>query len=115
MGSKAALMDQALVAGVGNAYSDEALHRAKIHPARKLGSLSPEEVDRLWFAVRDVLAESIERGGDESYTNVAGQPGTFTSRVHGRKECATCGGPAVRQAFGGRTAYFCPACQGSSN
>ena len=114
LGCKAALMDQALVSGVGNAYSDEALHRARLHPARKLSSLSPEEMATLWLAVREVLEESIERGGDESYTDVAGRRGTFTSRVHGRKDCATCGAPTVKQAFGGRSAYFCPKCQGST-
>ena len=111
LGCKAVLMDQALVAGVGNVYSDEALHRARLHPARKLGSLSPDEVERLWAAVREVLSESIECGGDETYTDLAGRAGTFTPRVHGRKDCATCGGPTLRQAFGGRSAYLCLTCQ----
>ncbi len=113
LGAKAALMDQALVAGVGNVYSDEALHRAKLHPARKLGSLSPDDLNGLWAAVQEVLRESVEKSGDESYTDLSGRPGTFTSRVHGRKDCVTCGAATVKQAFGGRSAYFCPACQRS--
>jgi formamidopyrimidine-DNA glycosylase len=113
LGCKAALMDQGLIAGVGNVYSDEALHLARLHPARKLGTLSPDEIERLWSSVRDVLADSVKRGGDESYTDVAGRRGTFASRVHGRKDCLTCGGPTLKQSFGGRGAYLCPSCQGS--
>jgi formamidopyrimidine-DNA glycosylase len=107
-------MDQGLVAGIGNVYSDEALHTARLNPARKLGSLSSDEVERLWTSVRLVLTEAIGCGGDESYTDLSGRPGTYSTRVHGRKDCATCGGPTAKQAIGGRGGYFCPTCQGDS-
>ena len=110
VGAKALLMDQASVAGIGNVYSDEILHRAGVHPARKLGSLGADELDRLHRAIALVLGESIELGGDESYPDVSGRPGGFTSRVHNRETCVTCGGTVERPAAG-RGGYFCPACQ----
>ncbi len=110
LGAKALLMDQSLVAGIGNVYSDEALHLAGVHPTRKLGTLTPEERSRLAAAIGEVLRRSIELGGDETYPDVTGTPGRFTTRVHARETCARCGGP-VERASGGRGAYFCPRCQ----
>ena len=111
LGAKALLMDQALLAGIGNVYSDEVLHRAGISPARKLGSLSVEELRRLHRSIGEGLGEAVERGGDETYTDVAGRPGSYTSRIHGRETCTACGGPVQRAVLGGRGAYFCPRCQ----
>lgn len=108
---KALLLDQSLLCGVGNVYSDEALHRAGLHPERKAASLGAEEVRRLHHALRSTLEASIALGGDESYSDVGGQPGRYTSRIHARKTCTACGGPAEKRSLGGRTAYFCPQCQ----
>jgi formamidopyrimidine-DNA glycosylase len=111
VGVKALLMDQSILAGLGNAYSDEVLHRAGIHPERKMGSLGSHDIESLQAAITATLQESIAAGGDESYTDVGGVPGRYTSRVHGRKTCAICEGPVQKRAFGGRTAFFCPLCQ----
>lgn len=108
---KAVLMDQSRLAGIGNVYSDEILHAARLHPARPAGSLDAEETQRLYDAIRGVLRESIAAGGVEEYADVHGQRGHYELRIHGTQFCHTCGGPASKVASGGRTAYYCPACQ----
>lgn len=111
LGAKALLMEQKLLAGIGNVYSDEVLHRSGIHPARKLGSLSGQGLASLHRAIEAVLAEAVEAGGDESYADLDGRRGRYACRIHGRDVCGVCGGPAERRALGGRTAYWCPNCQ----
>ena len=108
---KAVLMDQSLIAGIGNVYSDEALHVARLHPRRQAGSLSREEVARLHAAIRSVLAEATAAGGEPNYVDLRGQSGGYEMRVHGRAACLDCGTPTSRISLGGRTAYFCPRCQ----
>lgn len=111
LGVKALLTDQKVIAGVGNSYADEALHRAGIQPNRRLGSLSTDDCSRLIVRLLEVLEDSIALGGDESYTDAHGRPGRFTSRVHSRTVCVTCGGPVSKLTLGGRGSYFCPTCQ----
>ena len=108
---KALLMDQARLAGIGNVYSDEILHAASLHPARSAGSLTEEETVRLYDAIRSVLQEAVAAGGAAEYTDVRGERGHYQMRIHGAKICRTCGGPASKASFGGRTAYFCAVCQ----
>ena len=114
---KAFLMDGAVVAGVGNIYACEALHRAGIHPARAAGRIAARRYEALAAAVRRVLREAIRAGGTtlRDFTRADGRPGYFARRlrVYGRagQACAACGGTVRRLVQGGRASYYCPGCQ----
>jgi formamidopyrimidine-DNA glycosylase len=114
---KTALLDQRLVAGVGNIYADEALHRAGLHPCRTLGSLTEAEAHRLWTAVRRVLQEAIDCGGStiRDYISSDGAEGSFQfrHRVYGREgePCRRCKSAIVRLVLTARSAHYCPQCQ----
>lgn len=111
------LMDQARVVGVGNIYASEALFRAKVDPRRPANTLSPDELARIRDGVRQVLAEAIEFRGTTflDYRDASGQEGAFAARlkVYDRegKTCGVCGGTVERIVQGGRSTFFCPACQ----
>ncbi|MBI5654751.1 bifunctional DNA-formamidopyrimidine glycosylase/DNA-(apurinic or apyrimidinic site) lyase [Candidatus Uhrbacteria bacterium] len=114
---KVALLNQEVIAGVGNIYADEALHRAKIRPTRRLGSLTREERLKLGKEIQKVLCESIELGGTSAndYVDASGRKGKFLDflRVYGRKgeECRDCGTPIKRIVIGQRSTHYCPTCQ----
>jgi formamidopyrimidine-DNA glycosylase len=115
---KAFLLDQRKVAGVGNIYADEALYRAKLHPARATGSLSEVEAERLRDAVREVLSEGLERKGTtlSNYRDANGDAGTNATnlRVYGRGGsgiCDECGATLVRLIVAQRGTTICPTCQ----
>jgi formamidopyrimidine-DNA glycosylase len=102
---KAALMDQSLVAGVGNLLADEALWRARIHPLRRIEDLSEEERGRLFTELGRTIEDGIREFHDGIRTpwmRVRGEPGA---------RCPRCGSPLGRTVVGGRTTYFCPRCQ----
>lgn len=115
---KALLLDQAIVAGVGNIYADEALFLAKIDPRRAGGELSPDEVAALHGAVRAVLAAGIEMRGSslQNYAPPGGEKGAFQEQhqVFRRTDqpCYQCGTPIRRVVLAQRSTHFCPACQG---
>ena len=114
---KALLLDQTFLAGVGNIYADEALHRARIHPRRQSGYLAEAELRRLWRELRRILREAIRAGGTSvrSYVNAGGSPGGFQKRLraYGREgaPCGNCGRLIRREQVGGRSTFFCPRCQ----
>jgi len=116
---KALIMDQRLVAGLGNIYATEALHRAGIRPGRTGRSLRRDEVERLSGACREVLKLGVELGGatldDEAFLDPLGRPGRMQEhvKVYGRDDCADCGTPLkdTRRKIGGRSSLYCPACQ----
>ena len=113
---KALLLDQRIVAGLGNIYVCEALHMAGIAPARAGGRLSRPRLERLVEAVRAVLLAAIEAGGSSlrDYARPSGELGYFSKqwRVYGREgEACGCGGPIRRRADSGRSTFFCPRCQ----
>ena len=116
---KAALLDQRVVAGLGNIYADEALFLAGVRPTRPANELADEEIERLWRAAREVLAEAVAAGGttlkDKSYRRPDARLGYFQHRlkVYGRenKPCPRCQTPIERVAIQGRSAHFCPRCQ----
>ena len=114
---KPLLLDQHFLAGVGNIYADESLHRAGIHPRRKSDSLGAGTLSRLHQALQEILRESIRAGGTSvrSYVDSAGALGAFQHglRVYGRegKPCQTCGRSIVREMVGGRSSFYCPRCQ----
>lgn len=114
---KALLLDQTVVAGVGNIYADEALFLAGIHPLRPGASLTGAEVTRLCDAIRQVLNESIDKRGTllRDYRTPYGVDGAYRSelRVYGQpgKPCPRCGAPIERIRVTQRSTHFCPACQ----
>lgn len=116
---KSLLMDQRFLAGLGNIYADEVLHRAAIRPHRPAGSLGPEEVKRLRAAIRPVLAAGLQWGGtslaDLAYLLPDGRAGDYLARlrVYGREgeACLACGTPIRRTVLGGRSSFWCPSCQ----
>lgn len=109
---KQALLDQAIVAGLGNIYVDEALHRSGIHPARPANGLSPDESARLHEAVGWALERGIEQGGAKIVHQKAYPRDGFPA-IHGREgeACAGCGGEVVKTRVGGRGTYLCLVCQ----
>jgi formamidopyrimidine-DNA glycosylase len=114
---KPLLLDQRFLAGVGNIYADEALHRARIHPRRRADSLGGEVLLRLYHVLRRILREAIRAGGTSvrTYVDATGSAGAFqhSLRVYGRagSACQFCGSPIVRERVGGRGTFFCPRCQ----
>jgi formamidopyrimidine-DNA glycosylase len=116
---KAALLDQRIVAGLGNIYVVEALHRAGIAPGRSAGRISAQRLEKLVPAIRVVLEEAIEAGGStlNDYAQVDGARGGFQRRfrVYDREgeRCTKkgCGGTIVRGVQGGRSTFWCPRCQ----
>ncbi len=108
---KSLLMDQKILGGIGNRYADEILWRAKVHPESKAHKITDEAVKNIYESMREVLLEALELGGDEHYTDIYGNPGRWSSSVHGRKICPVCGTELVKVKVGGRTSYICPKCQ----
>jgi formamidopyrimidine-DNA glycosylase len=109
---KAALLDQRVVAGLGNIYVDEALHRAHIHPARAANSIDVVELPRLHEAIGWALKRGLEQGG-AAIRNGRAYPRDGFPAVHARKgePCAECGTEIVKITLGGRGTYYCPDCQ----
>jgi len=113
---KLLLLDQQIVAGLGNIYVCEALHRAKIHPEREAGKVSRAALARLVPEIRAVLEEAIRAGGStlRDYVRPDGELGYFAKdwRVYGREgEACGCGKPVQRLVQGGRSTFFCGSCQ----
>lgn len=114
---KALLLDQRVLCGMGNIYTDESLWHARIHPARLGATLKPDEIARLYRAVQKVLREAIRLRGSSisDYVDAEGERGEFQlrHRVYQRegKKCARCGALIRRMIVAGRSSYFCPACQ----
>lgn len=116
---KAALLDQRIVAGLGNIYVCEALHRAGIHPRRHAGRIGPNRIESLVRIIRDVLAEAIEAGGSSlrDYRQADGELGYFqhTFRAYDREgqPCRTpgCPGTIRRIVQSGRSTFYCATCQ----
>ncbi|MBZ2037857.1 DNA-formamidopyrimidine glycosylase [Streptococcus sanguinis] len=111
------LLEQTLVVGLGNIYVDEALWRARIHPARPAASLKPAEVKRLREQIIEVLQLGIEKRGStiRTYRNALGEDGTMQDflQVYGKtgQPCARCGSPIEKIKLGGRGTHLCPHCQ----
>lgn len=119
-GLKQLLLDQHLIAGIGNIYADEILHRARLHPERVSSSLAPRSEALLHGAIHDVLVAAIVSGGstlrDNQYVDLFGDGGSYQDdhRVYGRAgdRCFTCGRGWVRRVvIGQRSTHFCPICQ----
>jgi formamidopyrimidine-DNA glycosylase len=117
---KPLLLDQHVIAGIGNIYADEILHAARLHPDRVASSLRRPELVRLHDAMHDILAAAVGAGGstlgDSQYVDLMGNGGSYQDdhRVYGRagERCSTCGRGIIRRAtVNGRSTYWCPYCQ----
>jgi formamidopyrimidine-DNA glycosylase len=114
---KALLLDQKVVAGVGNIYADEALHRARVHPLRPGGDLTAKQAAALADGVRASLQDGIAAGGAtiDDFRHVDGVSGWFQDQflVHRREglPCPECGAPVVRRVVAQRSTYSCDRCQ----
>lgn len=116
---KVALLDQRALAGVGNIYAAEALHRARLDPRRPCADVTPAEWGRLAGTLREVLEASIAAGGssldDHTYRAADGAPGAYRAahRVYDREgePCRACGATIARVVQAQRSTFFCPRCQ----
>ncbi len=114
---KAALLDQSVIAGVGNIYADESLWGAKIHPKRLVSSVTPAEFKTLYTELRTVMNLAIEKGGssNHTYVNAEGKKGSYMNfaRVFRREglPCPRCGTTIEKIRVAGRGTHFCPHCQ----
>jgi formamidopyrimidine-DNA glycosylase len=114
---KPLLLDQGVVAGIGNIYADEALWRAQIHPLRPSDTLSDEEVGRVHAAIRAALLDGLLNGGStlRDYRNAYGAAGSnqqhFNAYGRGGEPCPRCGAAIVRTVVGQRGTHYCSECQ----
>ena len=116
---KTTLMDQAVIAGLGNVYTDEILFRARLNPRHRASALSQEEVGRLHANIVAELDRGLEMGGSSemAFLHLDGRKGSYQEgfQVKGRKgeACFVCATPIERIKVGGRGTYLCPHCQAS--
>jgi len=114
---KSHLLDQTLVAGLGNIYVDEVLWKAKVHPSRASKSLSAQEARKVHDQTIEVLGQAVEKGGStiRTYTNAFGEDGTMQDfhQVYDKagQACSRCGSIIEKIQLGGRGTHFCPKCQ----
>jgi formamidopyrimidine-DNA glycosylase len=117
---KPLLLDQHVIAGIGNIYADEILHAARLHPDRAANTLHRRDAVRLHDAMHDILGAAVGAGGstlgDSQYVDLMGNGGSYQDdhRVYGRagERCSTCGRGIIRRAVvNGRSTYWCPYCQ----
>lgn len=114
---KAAILDQTVLAGVGNIYADEGLFKARIHPGTKVADVSTVKLKRLFDAIREVMRLSIKLGGssDRNYVDAEGKKGSYLGFANVfRREgqpCPHCGGNIVKIRVAGRGTHICPKCQ----
>jgi len=114
---KAALLDQTVVAGIGNIYADEALWGAQVHPQRLISSISEDDFERIYTEARAVMNLSIEKGGssNKNYVNAEGKRGSYMdfARVFRREglACPRCGTTIEKIRVAGRGTHICPTCQ----
>ncbi|HVH22866.1 MAG TPA: DNA-formamidopyrimidine glycosylase family protein [Pseudonocardia sp.] len=109
---KTLLVEQQTLAGIGNAYSDEILHTARISPYAVSGRLRPEQVDGLYAAMREVLTDAVERSVGQGAATLKGEKRSGL-RVHARTglPCPVCGDTVREVSFANRSFQYCPGCQ----
>ena len=116
-GIKAVLLDQTVVAGIGNIYADESLWAAKIHPETRVADIPPAKLATLFKELRAVLRLSIKKGGstDRNYVDHQGRRGSYLTFAHVFRRqgqpCSRCGTPIVKLRVAGRGTHLCPVCQ----
>jgi formamidopyrimidine-DNA glycosylase len=114
---KAVLLDQSVIAGVGNIYADESLYAAGIHPASLVKAIPKPRLEKLYSELRRILKLSIENGGttDRNYVDALGNKGNFMELTkvfrHEKQVCPICGGTIIKTRVAGRGTHICPKCQ----
>lgn len=114
---KQVLMDQNIIAGIGNIYSDEILWQAKIHPLKNVSQLTEKELKLIFQAIKEILPKAIKLGGESisDFRRISGEPGYFDKerKVYQRagQECIRCHNIIKKIKIGSRSAHFCPFCQ----
>lgn len=114
---KEVLMNQNIIVGIGNIYSDEILWRAKIHPQKETSKLKEVEIKKIYLVMKKILKKAIKLGGESisDYRRISGEKGYFDKerRIYRREgeKCVFCGRIIKRIKIGGRSAHFCPKCQ----
>jgi formamidopyrimidine-DNA glycosylase len=114
---KNALLEQSIVAGLGNIYATDALWMAKIHPDTKTSKLDLNQASNLLKSAKTILLEGISHRGstlpDEAYVDIFGKAGSHQNyfRVYGKSSCSSCKGAVAYKKINGRGTYFCPSCQ----
>lgn len=115
---KATILDQTVIAGVGNIYADEALFYAKIHPKRLTSSLTDSEIEKLLIGAQTTMQKSIDAGGStmRNYVKADGSKGDYLklfAKVFGRtgEPCTECGTEIIKIRVAGRGTHLCPRCQ----
>lgn len=114
---KAVLLDQSVIAGIGNIYADESLWMAKIHPMKKVSDISSSKRKDLYESIIEILNISIQKGGstDRNYVDAEGKKGSYMSfsKVFRRegKQCSRCGKTIIKIRVAGRGTHLCPKCQ----
>jgi formamidopyrimidine-DNA glycosylase len=115
---KSLLLNQTVIAGIGNIYADEMLFDSRIHPETPVSSLGNRAVERLYNSMKKILTLAIAEKGStlQDYRDAEGKAGNFQffHKVYDRKRepCVTCGTPIRMTRIGGRSSHFCPKCQG---
>lgn len=109
---KGVLRDQRVIAGIGNAYSDELLHAARLSPFKPANSLTEGELETLWTAIREVLGEAVRRSAGLDASKLKGEKKTNLA-VHGRtgEACPVCGDTVREVSFADSSLQYCPTCQ----
>lgn len=111
------LMDQRIIAGIGNIYANEILYKAKISPFRKSSELKDKEIENLYYAILEILNKALKAGGSsiDTYLDAWGNPGKYSYEhmVYGKESefCPFCPNRIHRVKIGGRSVYYCPGCQ----
>ena len=114
---KPLLMDQTVIAGLGNIYADESLFAAKIHPKKLSSRISKKKLETLFNKIVRILDQAIKARGSSvsDYVDGSGSAGSFqlSHKVYGHEgePCPACNGKIIREAIGGRSAHYCPRCQ----
>lgn len=114
---KALLLNQKIIAGLGNIYVDESLFAARINPERLANSLSPLEIKKLWEVIKQIIKKAVNERGTtfSNYVDSRGRSGNFSRflKVYGRsgKACPTCGVPLKKKKVAGRGTHYCAYCQ----
>jgi len=112
---KPLLMDQKLIAGIGNIYSDEILFAAKVTPIRLVKTLTEKEIKAISQNIKKILNQAIKYKGSsvEYYLDASGQPGDYVKyhKVYHQEKCSLCGTKIKKIKIGGRTSHYCPNCQ----
>ena len=115
-GVKSFLLNQKQISGIGNVYGQDPLFKAGVHPLRRISTLSDDQIDALWQAIRDTLEESIDLGGSHWEQNLYGEHGKWDSSFflvayRQGKPCPTCGTAVEKIKTGSTSTHICPVCQ----